>query len=94
MLFRSRRANGSESFDTGVPECDDFLVMQERYFDCDKVPAQAKDAMRQSMDQQEQAWSMLKDPNVPIEAKHAAADGCRQGTDALQQSATAMGCPI
>jgi hypothetical protein len=84
----------AESFDTGVPECDAFLALQDSFFACDKVPQQAKDAMKQSMDQQKQAWAMLKDPNVPMEAKRAAADGCRQGADALRQSAAAMGCSV
>lgn len=79
---------------TGVPACDAFLELQDRYFACDKVPQQAREAMEHAMDQQKQAWSMLKDPNVPAEALKAAADGCRQGGDALRQSAHAMGCPL
>ncbi|MCE9572667.1 MAG: DUF5339 domain-containing protein [Deltaproteobacteria bacterium] len=79
---------------TGVAECDRFLDLQDRYFACDKVPQQAKDAMKQAMDQQKQAWAMLRDPNVPEEAKRAAADGCKQGGDALRQSAAAMGCSL
>ncbi|MCE9572668.1 MAG: hypothetical protein K8W52_05885 [Deltaproteobacteria bacterium] len=84
------RSGGS----VGVRACDRFLVLQDRYFACDKVPQQAKDAMKQSMDQQEQAWSMLKDPGIPEEAKRAAGDGCRAGADALIQSAAVMGCSL
>ena len=41
-----------------------------------------------------QGWAMLKDPNVPAEAKKAAADACKQAVDALKQSASAMGCSL
>ncbi len=84
----------ADGFDTGVAACDEFLEVQEQYFACDAVPEAAKNAMRQSMEQQRLAWAMLKDPDVPIEAKQAAADGCRQGRAALMQSASVMGCDL
>ncbi len=58
------------------------------------MPAQARDALKSSLDDQKLAWAMLRDPNVPAEAKAAAGEGCQQGVDALIESATAMGCDI
>lgn len=77
---------------TGVPECDAFMAMATTYMACDKVPAEARDAMKQALSQTAQSFAMLRDPSVPPEARKAAADGCTQGTDALKQSMTAMGC--
>jgi len=61
---------------------------------CDKIPAQAKDASKRSIEQQRRAWSKLQDPDVPVEARRAAASGCTQGIDALRQSADARGCSL
>ena len=48
----------------------------------------------QGIQQMYQGWQMLKDPNVPKEAKQAAADGCKEATKALKESAKAMGCKL
>jgi hypothetical protein len=80
--------------DTGVAECDAYLHLIDTYVACDKIPQQAKDAVRQSTQQMKQGWAMLRDPNVPVEAKRAAADACRQAIDAVKQSASAMGCAL
>jgi hypothetical protein len=80
--------------DTGVPECDDYLNAFDEYMSCDKIPQQAKDASCQGIEQMKQGWATLKDPSVPAEAKKAAADACQQATEALVQSAQAMGCPL
>lgn len=77
---------------TGVPACDEFLEFQAQYLACDEVPGPAKGAMKESLEQRKQAWAILRDPNVPREALQVASDGCRQGTEALWESATAMGC--
>jgi hypothetical protein len=82
------------SADTGVPECDDYLKSFDKYMSCDKIPQQAKDASKQGIEQMKQGWAMLKDPNVPPEAKKAAGDACKQAVDALKQSASAMGCSL
>jgi hypothetical protein len=79
---------------TGVAECDAYLAAFDRYMQCDKVPQQAKDASRSGIRQMKEGWAMLRDPDVPAEAKKAAADACKQATDALKQSARAMGCPL
>ncbi|MCE9572669.1 MAG: hypothetical protein K8W52_05890 [Deltaproteobacteria bacterium] len=78
----------------GVRACDRFLVLQERYIACDKVPPQARSVMRQSIEQQRQEWSMLERPDVSAEELAAAGDSCIAGTDALLESAEAMGCPL
>ena len=94
----SAAASGSAaptaSADTGVPECDEYLKNFDKYMACDKIPQQAKDASKQGIEQMKQGWAMLKDPNVPAEAKKAAGDACKQAVDALKQSATAMGCTL
>jgi hypothetical protein len=80
--------------DSGIAECDAYTQTFEKYVACDKVPAQAKDASKQSLEAMKQGWAQFKDPNVPAEAKKAAADACKQGEDALKQSAQALGCTI
>ncbi|HTJ42159.1 MAG TPA: hypothetical protein VL463_08685 [Kofleriaceae bacterium] len=87
-------SGGTASADTGVPECDDYLKAFDKYMSCDKIPQQAKDASKSGIEQMKQGWAMLKDPNVPAEAKKAAGDACKQAVDALKQSASAMGCAL
>src|SRR5688572_2874949 len=60
--------------DSGIAECDAYTKTFEKYVACDKVPAQAKDASKQSLEAMKQGWAQFKDPNVPAEAKKAAAD--------------------
>jgi hypothetical protein len=79
---------------TTVAECDQYLALFERYMTCDKIPDQAKQASRQGIQQMEQAWAMLRDPSIAADAKQAAADACAQAVQALQQSASAMGCSL
>ncbi len=79
---------------TGVPECDEYLKTFDRYIACDKIPQAAIDANKEGIAQMKQGWAMLRDPNVPVEAKKAAGDACRQAVDALKQSAAAMGCSL
>jgi hypothetical protein len=74
----------------GVAECDEYLKAVEKYAACDKLPAQAKEATLKAADTMKQGWTA----NMPEEAKKAAADGCKQATDALKQSASAMQCTI
>jgi hypothetical protein len=78
---------------TGVPECDEYIAAVDQYAACDKVPAEARDAVQQGSAQMRDALSPLKDPTVPAEARKAAAEGCAAARDALRQSMTAMGCP-
>src|SRR5262249_22044303 len=79
---------------TSVPECDGYLAAFDEYMSCDKIPQQAKDASCQGVAEMRQGWATLKDPSIPAEARKSAGDACRQATDALAQSAEAMGCPL
>jgi hypothetical protein len=97
----SSASNGGSGIDsassdgpTGVPACDEYLNAFDRYMSCDKIPQQAKDASRQGIAEMKRGWAMLRDPNVPAEARKAASDACREAVDALRQSAAAMGCPL
>ena len=70
---------------TGVPECDAYLRAVDRYLQCDKIPQEARDAMKDSIEQQREAFRA---------AGSAAADGCREASDAIKQTADAVGCPL
>ena len=59
---------------------------------CDKLPAEGADGIWQGLRSMDQSWVMLRDPNVPPEAKKAAEDGCKAGVDATKQAWTALGC--
>ena len=75
---------------TGIAECDAYIAIVERYVVCDKIPQASRDAVRQGLDQMKAGWN----PGMPDDAKKAAADACRAGTDAVKQGATAIGCPL
>ena len=77
---------------TGIAECDGYLATAEKFAKCDKLPKEAKDAQTQALEAAKTGWASLKDPNVPPEAKKAAADACKQSDDALQQAWKAAGC--
>jgi hypothetical protein len=77
-----------------IASCDAYFVAFERYMSCDKVPPQAREAAAQGIEQMKQGLAMLSDPGVPAEAQKAASDACAQATDALKESADAMGCPV
>ena len=77
---------------TGIAECDGYLATAEKFAKCDKLPKEAKDAQTQALEAAKTGWASLKDPNVPAEAKKAAADACKQSDDALKQAWTAAGC--
>ena len=66
--------------------------MARKFSTCDKLPPEARDAQLQSLVAAESGWASLRDPSVPAEAKKAAADACRQSTDALEQAWVAAGC--
>jgi hypothetical protein len=79
---------------TGIPDCDAYIALVTRYMQCDKIPQGARDAAKQGLDQMQAGWQQLKDPSMPAEARQAAANACKQATDALRQGASAMGCPL
>jgi len=80
--------------ETGVPECNAFMRTFGEYMACDKLPQAAKDGSMQGAVQMLEGWKSLRDPNVPAEARKAAADACHQASDAVLQSAKALGCAL
>ncbi len=59
---------------------------------CDKLPAVARTAQEQALAATRSGWELLRDPDVPAEAKKAAADACRDSERALTQASAAAGC--
>jgi predicted small lipoprotein YifL len=78
---------------TGVPECDRYLATARRLVACDSVPAQQRQMQQQALDAAEPGWKSLADPQVPAEARTAAADACRQAADAIERTLTQARCP-
>jgi hypothetical protein len=74
---------------TGIAECDQYMQALQRFAQCNTVPVEAKQALQQAMSQMGNTWRSLSP-----EAKKAAADACKQGTDAIRSAAKAQGCPI
>jgi hypothetical protein len=76
------------------PECRDYRAAVEVMSRCDKLPAAARDALRQGLDAMEQGFAGLHD--MPEDARRtamdAAATGCKAATDAVVQSLKAVGC--
>jgi hypothetical protein len=70
------------------------LAASEKYQACDKVPQQTKDAAKATIDHMRQGWAALQSATTPAAAKQAAADSCKTAMSALEQSASALGCPI
>jgi hypothetical protein len=74
---------------TGIAECDAYVAALQRFSQCNVLPVEAKQALQQAMSQMSTTWKSLSS-----EAKQAAADACKQGTEAIRTAATAQGCPI
>jgi hypothetical protein len=89
----STRAEAAPSRpETGIAECDELQTVFQAYAACDRVPEQARAAMRDSMVAMAESWKQLRHPEAPAEARRAAAEACRQATQALLDSAQALGC--
>lgn len=77
---------------TGMPACDEYLILVERYMQCDQFPQSARDSTRQAVDQMRQSWRDMG--NLPPDVRRTAEDGCKQVTEATRQAAQAMGCDL
>ena len=73
---------------TGLTECDKYKERIQQLMACDKLPQQSRDALKQGFEAMEQGWANMKD--MPEEAQKAMQDGCKQGTDALEQAVKAL----
>jgi len=65
-------------------ECQDYKAAIEKLSSCDKMPQQARDAMKSAFDQASTGWA-----NLPAEAKAGLATACKAGADAVMQSGKA-----
>ena len=73
----------------GVPqECADYGAAIQKLSTCDKLPQASRDAMKQGYDAMASGWAQAA--NLPADAKTAMASGCKQATDAINQSGKAM----
>lgn len=77
---------------TGMPACDDYLALVERYLNCDQFPQAARDSTRQATDQMRQAWRDMA--AMPADVRRTAEDACKQASDAMRQAGSAMGCDL
>ena len=66
-------------------ECNDYKAAIEKLASCDKMPQQARDALKQAYDQASASWASL-----PAEAKANLATACKAGADAVTQSAKSV----
>jgi hypothetical protein len=63
-------------------ECNDYKAAIDKLSSCDKMPQQARDALKQAYDQASAGWASL-----PADAKANLATACKAGTDAVNTSA-------
>jgi hypothetical protein len=66
-------------------ECNDYKAAIEKLASCDKMPQQARDALKNAYDQASAGWA-----NLPAEAKANLATACKVGADAVMQSAKSV----
>jgi len=63
-------------------ECNEYKAAIDKLATCDKMPQQARDALKQAYDQASTGWA-----NLPADAKANLATACKAGTDAVTTSA-------
>jgi hypothetical protein len=67
--------------------CGEYKAMIEKLASCDKMPQQARDALKQSYDTMSASWANAA--TLPPEAKDGMDKSCKAGADALKQAAAA-----
>jgi hypothetical protein len=75
---------------TGIPECDLYLAEVERLAQCEAMPAEARDAMKQAAESLRSAFQ--QEAEIPPEARKAAGEACLQAVEAIRQAGSSMGC--
>ncbi len=79
---------GSSRSTAGMPsECKAYLGVLASYAACEKLPAEARAAIKQGMAAMETTWSQ-----VDGDQRRSVDDSCRQGAQAMRDAMTAMGC--
>lgn len=69
--------------------CRTLTKVVDRMMNCDQIPRQARDAMRQGHDVMRQQWSKLG-----AGERAATEDGCKAAADAIRQAGMAVGCEL
>lgn len=88
----AERPTTIETIATGLPACDEYFVLMQRYLACDKIPQETRDASRQGIEAMKQSWGDIA--NLPPDVKQQTNDACMAANDALRQGATALGCTL
>ena len=71
-----------------IPECNEYGAMIEKLSQCDKLPQQSRDALKQGYDAMKQGWTNMNSMSDDI--KKTMADACKQATEALTQAGRSM----
>ena len=69
------------------PECADYKALVDKLATCEKLPQASRDMLKKTFDDTSKAWANMD--KLPADAKAALVGGCKQGADALKQSAGA-----
>ena len=65
-------------------QCQRYKQRIEQLMTCEKLPQASRDALKQGYDAMSQGWENVE--SLPEEARKAMEDGCKQGTEALEQA--------
>ncbi|MDQ3338453.1 MAG: hypothetical protein M4D80_25075 [Myxococcota bacterium] len=72
----------------GLPaECTEYKTLVDKLSSCEKLPQASRDMLKKTFDDTSKAWVNID--KLPADARAALAGGCKQGADALKQSAGA-----
>jgi hypothetical protein len=77
---------------SGIPECDEYIALMERYVMCDQIPHSMRDSTRDSIRDMTEAWKSMA--GMDAETRRMAGDACRQAVTSIRDAASSMGCKI
>jgi hypothetical protein len=77
---------------SGIPECDEYIALMERYVMCDQIPHSMRDSTRDSIRDMTDAWRSMA--TMDAETRRMAGDACRQALTSIRQAADSMGCHL
>lgn len=77
---------------SGIPECDEYIALMERYVMCDQIPHSMRDSTRDSIRDMTDAWRSMA--AMDDETRRMAGDACRQALTSIRQAADSMGCHL
>lgn len=77
---------------SGIPACDEYIALMERYVRCDQVPHSMRDSTRDSIRDMAAAWKSMA--GMDAETRRMAGDACREAVDSIRQAADSLGCRI